>query len=187
MDQQVYIKRPNLIDYNANSALMERMLREIKVCEVLRHHPQANIACHKGCQVSDGRIQGICFSKYPKSLMEKANPKHLSKNQFAQECPLPKEVIDGYISGLTLGVQHLHSLGFVHNDINPSNIMLTEDETPIIIDFESCAQIGEPLGGIKRTYEWHDEKVRIAAVSNDLEAVEEIRSWLADESANFKF
>jgi serine/threonine protein kinase len=31
------------------------------------------------------------------------------------------------------GIKHLHSLGLVHNDINPSNIMLDEHGIPVII------------------------------------------------------
>ena len=72
------------------------------------------------------------------------------------------------------GLHPLHSLGLVHNDINPSNIMIADDRA-VIIDFGSCRKIGESLEDIGRTYEWYDEKIQHSLPKNDLTAFEEIR------------
>ena len=85
------------------------------------------------------------------------------------------------LQGIENGIRHLHELNLVHNDLNPSNVMLLHDDTPVIIDFDSCRQIRQSLEGVGRTYEWHDEDVRISLPSNDLDALSEIREWLSDK------
>jgi serine/threonine protein kinase len=83
-------------------------------------------------------------------------------------------------------IGHLHSLELIHNDINPSNIML-DGNGPAIIDFGSCRRKGESLEGVGRTYEWYDEGVQISLPQNDLDALKEIRTWLGDDSEAFQF
>lgn len=95
---------------------------------------------------------------------------------------------DAWFNGIEKGIQHLHYLGLVHNDINPANIMLDETGTPIIIDFDSCRLIGQDLEGVGRTYEWFDESVRISSQSNDLYDLDEMRAWLTGgPMEDFKF
>ena len=52
-----------------------------------------------------------------------------------------------YLEDILKGIRHLHSLGLVHNDINPANIMLDNNGTAVLIDFDSCRRVGESLGG----------------------------------------
>ena len=85
---------------------------------------------------------------------------------------------------LVKGVKHLHGLGLVHCDLKPLNIFLKnpEDESPVIIDFDSCVPVGTPLARVPRTVGWHDPNVQYAAFENDWHAVEEISMWLSGES-----
>ncbi len=65
---------------------------------------------------------------------------------------------------------HLRSLGLVYNDINPCNVLFDEDideDTSIIIDFDSRRPSGEGLEGIGRTFEWYNESVPLFLSSND--------------------
>ena len=39
-----------------------------------------------------------------------------------------------YIDGVKSGVEYFHSFRYVYNDFNLSNIIVSEDNTPIIID-----------------------------------------------------
>jgi serine/threonine protein kinase len=55
--------------------------------------------------------------------------------------------------------------------INPSNILLSMEDNPIITDFNSCTPISHSLNDVGRTYQWCDENVHIASPSNDLDAV----------------
>jgi len=43
------------------------------------------------------------------------------------------------------GVKYLYSLGYVYNDFNLSNIIVSEDNTPIIIDLGSYKHFSKAL------------------------------------------
>jgi tRNA A-37 threonylcarbamoyl transferase component Bud32 len=49
----------------------------------------------------------------------------------------------------------MHSVGLVHNFLHLSNIMMDE-ETSIIIDFDSCQREGEKLGAKAGNFEQID-------------------------------
>ncbi|KND89403.1 Mitogen-activated protein kinase 8 [Tolypocladium ophioglossoides CBS 100239] len=186
-----WIKTPRLISYDRlhqgpqPNYIADSVLTEVEVCEVLKRNPHSNIARYLGCQVSDGRITGICFAKYSSTLMQTVNPGNCMKGKL-RSVRCKGEDYSHLLKGVECGIRHLHSLGFVHNDINPSNIMLYND-TAVIIDFGSCRRQGESLEGVGRTYEWYDQDVEVATPQNDLNALDEIRAWLGDESKAFQF
>jgi serine/threonine protein kinase len=135
-----YVKKPRLISYDQfrPNHIADSVLVEVEACEVLRRHPHPNIATYLGCQISDGRITGICFAKYHGTLMEAVNPGNYMKRKLRSIRQEGKgEDYHNVLEGVKSGIQHLYSLGFIYNDINPSNIMLYND-TAVIIDFESC-------------------------------------------------
>jgi Protein kinase domain len=187
-----FIKKPQLISYDRiclgsqPTLIAESLLEEATVCELLIKHRHPNIAAYFGCQVSDGRIIGLCFARYQRTLMQEVNPIGLMKRESrAMRCRNTKDY-SGVLAGIESGIRHLHSLGLVHNDINPSNIMLDGDQA-IIIDFGSCRPVGESLQGVGRTYEWYDEAVQKSVPENDLNALKEICTWLGDDSQQFQF
>jgi serine/threonine protein kinase len=192
---QHYVKRPSLLRYypisDANKiSIMDEVLQEVQVCEVLKlqHHP--NIAKYIGCEAQDGRISGICFKQYKQSLLQRLNPGHLNKRMFATSACLDAKWCSGIIEGIRKGIEHLHTLGLVHNDLTPANVMLDERDSAIIIDFGSCRRIGESLKGAGRTYEWYewyDDDVQITRPSDDLDALAEIEAWLLGKVDDFKF
>lgn len=66
--------------------------------------------------------------------------------------------------------------------------MITESDSPVLIDFDSALKIGESIGGIKRTYGWYNVQVEEAKVENDYTALQEIRIWLTGSSPDeFQF
>jgi serine/threonine protein kinase len=179
-----YVKMPDLWSYTASSGLEERIQREVEICELLKGHPHRNIAMYQGCDVTRGRVSGICFKSYTSTLAEKLNPGHLCKAEFLSRGDLradaaTKQCLDGILAG----IHHLHSLGIVHNDITPSNIMFEDDGTPVIIDFDSCQEIGESLNQTKTTHGWHDSEVQTALEKNDLDAFKALKNWLIGSSA----
>ncbi|KXG51633.1 uncharacterized protein PGRI_090260 [Penicillium griseofulvum] len=180
--KDTHVKRPRLISYDRiykshPNAIAESILAEAKVCELLLQYPHSNIAIYHGCQVSGDRIRGLCFTKYSHTLMKEVNSGALMKRQARSMRKTSKDY-SSVLAGVESGIRHLHSLGLVHNDINPSSIMFDGDEL-VIIDFGSCRSIGESRGG--GTYEWYDEKVQLSLPENDLNALEEIRIWLGDD------
>ena len=175
-----YVKLPKLVEY-ASKDLENQILRGVEVCEVLRKHPHPNIASYYGCQESRGRVSGLCFKRYTSTLLEKVNPGYLNKFAFLSSGrPLVDDTVKASLDGILRGIRHLHSLGIVHNDITPANIMFAEDDSPVLIDFDSCREVGESLRdtGTKRTHEWHNPDDKTALKENDLDAFTELKTWL---------
>lgn len=185
------IKRPRLIGYDRickepqPNLIAESLLEEAYICELLMEQRHPNIASYLGCQVSNGRVTGLCFVRYKHTLMQVVNPKNFMKRTSRATRQTAKDY-STVLAGIESGIRHLHSLGLVHNDINPSNIMLDGDQA-VIVDFGSCRPVGESLQGVGRTYEWYDEKVKQSIPENDLCALEEIQIWLGDMSREFQF
>jgi serine/threonine protein kinase len=42
-------------------------------------------------------------------------------------------------------VRELHGLGFAHGNLRPNNILIKDGSEPVLIDFEACCQIRNPL------------------------------------------
>ena len=189
LPQNIYIKRPSLLSFSSNSSsdISRRVLKEVEICEQLKLHPHPNIAQYIGCQVSDGRIIGICWKRYSETLGQRVNPGHRDKRDFSYDPDiLPRR--NDYLVEIENGLKHLHSLGLVHNDINPSNIMFDENDIAVVIDFDSCRRINEGLEGVGRTFQWYDGTVDKSFPSNDLDALEEIGEFLKLKgTGQFKF
>lgn len=186
----VHVKKPSLASYDRNresrpNCIADSLLEEVEICEVLRRFPHPSIATYLGCQVADGRITGICFTKYDSTLMKMVNPgSHMKRKSRSIRVA---ENYDSVLEGVERGIKHLHSLGIVHNDLNPSNIMLYGNLHPVIIDFDSCRKEGESMEGVGRTYEWYDEKIQTSRPENDFDALKEIQIWLGGDPNDFQF
>ncbi|KAJ5374226.1 hypothetical protein N7517_006232 [Penicillium concentricum] len=186
----IYMKTPSLLAYTDGN-LEKQIAREIETCEFLRKNSHPNLATYYGYKDTHGRVSGLCFRQYTSTLLEAVNPQRLGKVAFLSS---PRELVKANmksgLEGILAAIKHLHSFGLVHNDINPANIMLDDDGTFILIDFDSCRYIGESLRSTetKRTRHWHDPAVNISLEKNDLDAFKDLQIWLtgsADE--NFVF
>ncbi|MFO7955873.1 MAG: serine/threonine-protein kinase [Candidatus Brocadiia bacterium] len=51
-----------------------------------------------------------------------------------------------------VGLEHLHSVGYVHADLKPHNILVAEDLTVKLIDFGFAAPVGTKLTAAKGTF-----------------------------------
>lgn len=187
----VFVKTPSLLSY-VDGNLERRISREVETCELLRKNPHPNIGTYYGCNESHGQVSGLCFKRYTITLLEAVNPQHLNKAAFLSSGrELVTQSMKSGLQGLFSAIKHLHSLGIVHNDINPANIMLDKDGTLILIDFDSCRYIGESLRSTetKRTWHWHDPTVDISSEKNDLDAFQDLQTWLTGlttEEFNFR-
>ncbi|KAI6454623.1 hypothetical protein MCOR16_007547 [Pyricularia oryzae] len=179
-----YIKRPNLMETGSVN-LAALVFRELEVCETLKRHPHPNVAAYHGCLVSEWLVMGLCFTRYPQTLADRLNPRFMNKSEFLMTKDLAvarKLAAEKYLTGIEAGVRHLHAHRIVHNDLNPTNIAITEDGVPVIIDFDSSSPPGTALGETKRTPGWFDRNNTVAQTDNDLRALVELRVWLLGSS-----
>ncbi|CAG8126684.1 unnamed protein product [Penicillium olsonii] len=187
----IYVKTPSLLAY-IDGNLEKQIAREVETCEILRKNPHPNNATYYGYQHTHGRVSGLCFRQYKSTLLEAVNPQRLGKVAFLSSArELVKANMKNSLEGILAAIKHLHSLGLVHNDINPANIMLSDDGTFILIDFDSCRSIGESLRDTetKRTRHWHNPAVDVSLTENDLDAFKDLQIWLAgsaDETFSFE-
>ncbi|KAI0428175.1 kinase-like domain-containing protein [Xylaria sp. FL1042] len=162
-----YFKRPSLLYYENTPDTLDygrQILTEVEACEILRKHPHPNIVQYLGCIVKAGRIRGLGFAKYSVTLSQMLKDRtHFSRSR----CLL----------GIEAGISHIHELGLVHNDLNPSNIMMDGDN-PVIIDFDSCKREGEELGSKAGTHGWTLDGENYARKENDLYSLSKIRAAL---------
>jgi len=135
------------------------MVDEAKIYEILKDHPHQNICAYYGCVRNGDYVTAICLKKYGRSLQEAV---------WKGDRTLDHAAI---LAGISKGLRFLHeTLGLVHNDINPSNIMLDDVGEAVIIDFDSCMPIGQDIGYRKGgTPGWTSESQgKIAVPENDL-------------------
>ncbi|KAG6261673.1 hypothetical protein E4U48_007618 [Claviceps purpurea] len=168
-----YVKGPNLSFYEYDpkeTPVSDLILHEVEAYELLKRHPHPNIVEYRGCVVRDDRITGICLAKYKMTLSER----------MADSTPFDKDM---FLDGIERGIRHLHSLGIVHNDINPANIMLDELDCPIIIDFDAWQKNGQELGITKGTSGWMIEGSEYALFENDFFAFSKIQEYIYDPSS----
>ncbi|KAF2676044.1 hypothetical protein K458DRAFT_380584 [Lentithecium fluviatile CBS 122367] len=146
--------------------LIPRMLlEEAEILQFLKQHLHPNIIKFHGCTINRGRFAGIALERHNVIL------------QYRHE-DVPQALdIDAFMRGIRAGVAHLHSLGFAHNDLNPTNIALGGNENPILLDFGSCRKFGEDLlsGG---TFGWVVEDYSTSARRHDESAMDKIEAWL---------
>lgn len=164
-----YIKQQRLVAYESMSEPFwpkDLLLKEARTCELLRASPHPNIAEYLGYVRDNGRMRGLCFAKYGKTLADwlKDGDRKLDAEEI--------------LNGIRSGIEHLHGLGLVHNDINPTNIMLRSDYTPVIIDFDSCEREGAVPECKQGTTGWDDGASDLAVRANDFLGLARLRDML---------
>jgi serine/threonine protein kinase len=162
-----YVKYANLLDCGTgiDPPPSDLVLAEAQICEILKNNPHRNIAEYIGCITKGDRITALCFARYNMTLANRLKD---------DDHPVGQDVC----VGIEHGIQHLHNLGYSHNDINPHNIMFNSEGTPIIIDFDSCAKVGKKLakrGG------WEDQIYEYASPANDFSALERIKNIIDNQ------
>lgn len=138
---EVYIKEPSLFMYGSfwtheRPTYFKQLQQEISAYERLRLHPHPNIAVFYGSVVEDGLITGLALRRYSKTLEELLEEEAVSHDQRM-----------AYLKDVENAMTHLHSLGLVHGDIDPVNVMLDDTcNSAVLVDFDCCLPVGEPFG-----------------------------------------
>jgi serine/threonine protein kinase len=175
-DDAIYLKRPRIKlcnDYkeqNIMHLLPQMVLDEARALETIAKHPHhLNIIGYHGCRVRRGHITALVLDRHSHNLKE-----YLRDNLG----PLDKAK---FMAALESAIQHLHSIGLAHNDINPGNILIDHNGNPVLIDFGSCREIGRELGASRGTSGWIEGEMADYTTSearHDTFALEKIRAWL---------
>lgn len=152
------------------------VLNEITVLEFLKQHPHPNIVSYHGCVVKDGLVTQLCLKRYPRKL------------KYYKTSVDYQKVVDE----ITAAVDHLHSLGLAHNDVNPENVCLDDNWNAVLVDFDGCVAFGERLmKGVDLVSP--SNEVPVSSKSNDVLGlgtieefleVEDDRDSLFEESTN---
>lgn len=183
LPKNTFVKGPALINFDTGNKdkyeLAFMMLREATAYENLKASPHPNILPYHGCIVKDGQITGLVLE----------NPDADLPARVRGHLPLNNSDIDAIMDGITAGLKHLHSMGLIHCDINPSNIFMKGD-VPLIGNFEKCRREGEvdrfgaPVSTLKHTNGtegWEVKEFMEAGNINDWYGLWNIKVFLVEE------
>lgn len=176
---QVFIKRPNISQYdvykryNVVHLLAQSFLEEARTMEFLSAHPHPYFIRYHGCRFRKGYLTGIVLSRHSHDL----------KSYLSREVGnIDKRA---FMNALESAIHHLHSLGWAHNDLNPTNVLVDDSEAsrgmPILIDFGSAREVGSLLGTSRGTSGWIEGRIEDYTTSkkeHDVFALEKMRLWL---------
>jgi serine/threonine protein kinase len=164
-DNRNFVKEyPIVLFTPGDTTPRDSFANELAVFERLCEHLHPGICKYKGCVVVDGYVEAFVLERYKCNLQEAVN----------EGMPFDKEHV---FSTITDAVAHLHSLGLVHNDLSPRNIMLDDNLQPVLIDMETCMPEGSPPIFKIGTPEWSGNWT-FSTVTNDKIALKRIRALL---------
>lgn len=167
-----YIKHANTLRYMHNGQrdnhVSELVRHEALACEVFKRFPHPNIASYLGCQVVNDMIIALCFEKYSETLHHRLD---------ANRIPVEK---DRCLKDIRMGIKHMHTHGYGHNDINPHNVMFNADGMVVLIDFDSCRPLGDELGTKSGTYGFFDKNATTSKTTNDYYGLEMIDKYITE-------
>jgi eukaryotic-like serine/threonine-protein kinase len=132
----IKIMRPNVA---ADDQGLQRFLQEARTSTMIKHKNLAML--YDFAQLDDGSyymvwefIDGTNIQKW-----------------MSQNGPVPPRLAIEIAMQALNGLEHLHSMGLIHRDISPENIMLSQDRqgklAVKVIDFGIAKQLGESEGG----------------------------------------
>jgi serine/threonine protein kinase len=129
-DQQVVaLKRSR---ESTNEGVIKHILNEMNIFRNL-HHP--NVMTLVECYSFEGDINFV-MPYYQQSLYDKLD---LCKKQGDT---VPSDQIREWMRDILLALDYMHSNGFIHRDICPKNMMVTDTNNIVICDFSLTRYVG---------------------------------------------
>lgn len=142
------------------------VLNEAGVYELLKERPHPNLASYYGCVTKDGRITHLCLQRYQCGLRE-----------YTQRS-ISGSKVDEIRLDIQNGIEHLHSLGLAHNDINVDNVCIDANGSAVIVDFDSCLPSGEKLLKGVHSGDITSSTPPLSRMENDLQGLSDISKLL---------
>ncbi|KAK0437392.1 hypothetical protein EV421DRAFT_2021725 [Armillaria borealis] len=125
------------------SAIWQYMIQEARVCETLMKYPHQNVAQYYGYVEKDGMMVGLCFKRYGQTLSD-----------AMKTGLIRREDVEHSLDQIKKGIEHIHGLGLVHNDINPRNILLDAG-----CNDPETAEFQNDFYGLEKIREWMEENI----------------------------
>ncbi|KAK7911077.1 kinase-like protein [Apiospora marii] len=214
-DACFFIKRPDLSlhsefqKHGVAYLLPQELLHEAHVLEMFRGHPHPNIVRYHGCRVRRSFVTGLVLDRHACSLEDYLGGEEEGGDGSGRcvELLQNQDSKKRFVDELESAVQHLHALGWAHNDIQPGNVLVAirpgtgvanrdHDGSraqgrppgkaavvirPILIDFESARRVGEKLGTSRGRDGWIDcdrKDYRTSEVCHDVWALDRMHEWV---------
>jgi serine/threonine-protein kinase len=132
----IKIMRPNIAQ---DDQALQRFLQEARTSTQIKHRNLAML--YDFAQLDDGSYYMVW------EFIDGTNIQKWIQQQGAMP---PRLTVEIAIQALT-GLEHLHSMGLIHRDVSPENIMLSQDHhgklLVKVIDFGIAKQLAEGEGG----------------------------------------
>lgn len=105
---------------------------EIETCRALQQSglSHASIVAFSLHEVSDNKLVMI-MPRYPTTL-----------STYPDFTPRCAPAVEALVTQLTSALDHLHGLGYAHFDVKPSNICLSSEGVPVLVDLCSTVALG---------------------------------------------
>lgn len=116
------------------------------------------------------RIKGVFFDGPFAYIISPYYHRGSAKASLQKKEAIPWLAVQDMLRQLASGVAYLHERGIVHGDIKPSNVLLSDDNRPIIADF-----------GIANTNGCFSEGVDVTVTATATTAVMGTRNYMAPE------
>jgi len=150
LGNDVFVKEMCLLDYvesEEHEKNKQYLLAEARVYEMmlasdadggLNNMDGRNHICkYRGCVVErrDGvdYTVGLALDKLKESLKSRCQKPRAPLN------------VKRVVKEVGQALHYLHGLGYCHNDVSLQNIMVTEEDKAVLIDFDACRPDGAPL------------------------------------------
>jgi predicted Ser/Thr protein kinase len=130
LERQVALKLPRFTPKDVPE-ILERFQREARAAAKL-HHPGI-------CAAYDvGQVNGVHYLTM--AYIEGKPLRELTKDGK----PVPPRRAAAIVQQIAIAMQHAHDRGIIHRDLKPHNILLSEQDEPVVMDFGLARRITGP-------------------------------------------
>jgi hypothetical protein len=117
-------------DYDPTTA---RSLSEQEFLQLFREEAGALISVPQHQNLA--RFVTFDLAARPKPILVMELIRGLALDRLVRSRSLSMDRVFGYLDGILAGLEAMHSVGIGHLDLKPSNVILRNEETPVLVDF----------------------------------------------------